>query len=67
VSIKEAQSEIRTLTGIKRSETQLRHFPKKPTALPEDRDDPAKAVPDVQAAYFKKALWIPYSLCIFKC
>jgi hypothetical protein len=39
-SIKQAQSAIETLTGIKRSETQVREFLKKtPFALPESRHD----------------------------
>ena len=40
-SIKEAQSEIKELTGIKRSETQVREFLKKTqAALSQNRDDP---------------------------
>lgn len=39
-TIKEAQSEIKALTGIERSETQVREFLKKtPFALPQSRDD----------------------------
>jgi transposase len=39
-TIKEAQSEIETLTGIKRSETQVAEFLKKtPSALPQGRYD----------------------------
>ncbi len=40
-SIKEAQSEIEALTGIQRSESQVREFLKKtPSALPQSRHDP---------------------------
>ena len=40
-TIKEAQSEIETLTGIKRSETQVAEFLKKtPSPLPQSRDAP---------------------------
>jgi transposase len=43
-SIKEAQSEIEALTGIKRSETQVREFLKKtPSALSQGRDDPGQS------------------------
>jgi len=52
-SIKEAQSEIEELTGIKRSETQVREFLKKKLHLRCRKIGmiPAKADPDVQAAY----------------
>jgi len=56
-TIKEAQSEIETLTGIRRSETQVRHYLKglglrcrKVGMLP------AKADPEVQAAYLDTEL-----------
>jgi transposase len=43
-TIKEAQSEIETLTGIKRSETQVREFLKKTQfALPKSRDDSSQS------------------------
>ena len=42
-TIKEAQHEIETLTGIKRSETQVRTFLKKtPFAVPQSRHDPGQ-------------------------
>lgn len=42
-TIKEAQHEIERLTGIKRSETQVRTFLKKtPFAVPQNRDDPGQ-------------------------
>ena len=45
-TIKEAQSEIEALTGIKRSETQVREFLKKtPSGLPKSRDDPSQGRP----------------------
>jgi len=43
-TIKEAQSEIKELTGIERSETQVRVFLKKtPFAVPQSRDDPGQS------------------------
>jgi len=50
---KKRQSEIETLTGIKRSETQVAEFLKKtPSAVcRKSRNDSAKADPDKQGAY----------------
>jgi transposase len=43
-SIKEAQSEIETITGVKCSETQIAEFLKKtPSPLPKSRNDPCES------------------------
>ena len=56
-TIKEAQSEIEALTGIKRRETQVRHFLKKlGMRCRKIGMIPAKADPEVQAAYLKETL-----------
>ena len=56
-TIKEAQSEIEALTGIKRCETQVRHFLKKlGMRCRKVGMIPAKADPEVQAAYLKETI-----------
>ena len=56
-TIKEAQSEIEALTGIKRRETQVRHFLKKlGMRCRKIGMIPAKADPEVQAAYLKETI-----------
>lgn len=57
-TIKEAQSEIETLTGIKRSETQVRNFLKKKLKICRRKVGmiPAKANPDEQAIYLEQEI-----------
>mgnify|MGYP001566905424 FL=1 len=56
-TIKEAQSEIEALTKIKRSETQVRHFLKKlGMRCRKVGMIPAKADPEVQAAYLQATI-----------
>jgi hypothetical protein len=54
-TIKQAQHEVEIITGVRRSETQIREFlknAKRPSALSKGRDDPGQSRPASAARVF---------------